>query len=43
MINKDQKSVENEKVSVFISYGHDEYAVVAERLRDDLTKRGHDA
>ncbi|MDA8083103.1 MAG: TIR domain-containing protein [Nitrospiraceae bacterium] len=27
---------------IFISYGRDEYAVLAKRLRDDLAKRGHD-
>ena len=27
---------------VFVSYGHDEYAALAERLRGDLQKRGHE-
>ena len=28
---------------VFVSYGHDEHAVLAMRLRDDLCQRGHEA
>jgi hypothetical protein len=28
---------------IFISYGHDEYVALAERIRDDLKKRGHEA
>lgn len=27
---------------IFISYGHDEYAALAEKLRTDLEARGHD-
>ena len=30
-------------MKVFISYGHDHYAVVAERLKEDLKAHGFDA
>jgi WD40 repeat protein len=31
-----------EPLRIFLSYGHDEYAAFAEKLRDDLIERGHE-
>ena len=32
----------NKVKRIFISYGHDKYAILAEHLKDGLKKRGHE-
>jgi len=34
---------EKPKLRIFISYGHDEYAGLADRIKNDLEQRGHEA
>ncbi len=34
---------EKPKLRIFISYGHDEYAGLADRMKNDLEQRGHEA
>lgn len=38
----DAATVEEKTLQIFLSYGHDEHAVLAERLRRDLEARGHE-
>ncbi|MCP4256029.1 MAG: toll/interleukin-1 receptor domain-containing protein [Planctomycetes bacterium] len=37
-----QDSVAPEKLRIFLSYGHDEQVVIAERMKTDLEGRGHE-
>lgn len=41
MITFDATKEEKKKLRVFISYGHDEYADFAQKLKEELKKRGH--